>query len=66
MLMANRAGAVSRFRAHALAVREVAVRIASETGMHDPAPLATAALLHDVGKLVLVRVHDVWTLSPGS
>ena len=42
-----------RFRAHALAVRALAVRIAAEVGVEDVGELSAAALLHDIGKAAL-------------
>jgi len=48
------AGSVrERFRMHALAVRRVTDRLAVVSGRSDGEELATAAVLHDVGKLVL-------------
>src|SRR5439155_1587771 len=46
-----------RFRLHALAVQAAAGRLADELGHEDADELAVAALLHDVGKLVLVDAY---------
>src|SRR3954454_12329452 len=47
-----------RFRLHAVSVQNAAGRLADEVGHEDPDELAVAALLHDVGKLVLVEAYD--------
>ncbi|HEV2815542.1 MAG TPA: HD domain-containing phosphohydrolase [Solirubrobacteraceae bacterium] len=46
-----------RFRLHAVAAQRAARRIASILDRKDADTLAAAALLHDVGKLVLVTTH---------
>ena len=46
-----------RFRRHAIAVREAAERIASLVGITPRDHLAAAALLHDVGGLVLAELY---------
>ena len=46
---------LQRFRAHALTVGRAAVKLASQRA--HPDDILVAALLHDVGKLVLVRAH---------
>ena len=46
---------VSRFRTHGLAVAGVARRLARELGHRDPEAVATPALFHDIGKLVIAR-----------
>jgi putative nucleotidyltransferase with HDIG domain len=46
-----------RFRRHAVATRHAAERIAELTRLADRDELAVAALLHDVGKLVLAELH---------
>ncbi len=46
------------FRSHALAVRRSARALARATGFAEAEELAVAALLHDVGKLVLAASHD--------
>src|SRR4051812_42964193 len=46
-----------RFRLHAVAVQVAAERLASELGYEASEELAVAALLHDVGKLVLVDAY---------
>jgi putative nucleotidyltransferase with HDIG domain len=46
-----------RFRAHAAAVYRIAAQLARETGCEDRDALLTAALLHDLGKLVLAHAH---------
>jgi putative nucleotidyltransferase with HDIG domain len=43
-----------RFRRHALAVRDAAERIAGLAGRDAGGELAAAALLHDVGRLILI------------
>lgn len=48
---------VSAFRAHGLAVSRTARRIAREIGASQPERVATAALFHDVGRLVMTQVH---------
>jgi len=48
---------VSRWRAHGLAVARLARVIARETGDRDPERAATAALFHDVGRLVIARTN---------
>ena len=46
-----------RFRRHAIAVRHAVERIADVGRLPDPDELAVAALLHDVGRLVLAELH---------
>ena len=46
-----------RFRRHAIAVRELSERIATLVGITPRHHLATAALLHDVGRLVLAELY---------
>jgi putative nucleotidyltransferase with HDIG domain len=46
-----------RFRRHAVATRHAAERIADLARLNDRDELAVAALLHDVGKLVLAELH---------
>jgi putative nucleotidyltransferase with HDIG domain len=48
---------VDRFRVHAVAVRARAATVARDLGDPNPYRVATIALLHDIGKLVLARVH---------
>jgi putative nucleotidyltransferase with HDIG domain len=45
-------------RVHALAVTRAADRIAREAGVNERDDILVAALLHDVGKLVLGRAHS--------
>ncbi|HEY3020406.1 MAG TPA: HD domain-containing phosphohydrolase [Solirubrobacteraceae bacterium] len=45
------------FRAHAVAVRRAADRLAEETGFREVDELLAGALLHDVGKLVLGHAY---------
>jgi putative nucleotidyltransferase with HDIG domain len=46
-----------RFRLHAIATQRAADRVARELGWEDPDELLVAALLHDVGKLVLIHAY---------
>jgi putative nucleotidyltransferase with HDIG domain len=46
-----------RFRVHALATQRAADRIGRVVGWADRDELAVAALLHDVGRLVISRLH---------
>jgi putative nucleotidyltransferase with HDIG domain len=46
-----------RFRLHALAVQQAADRVAEMTGYGDRDELALAAILHDIGRPVLARLH---------
>jgi len=46
-----------RFRLHALAVQRTADRIAELVGYGDRDELALAAVLHDIGRPVLARLH---------
>lgn len=46
-----------RFRSHAVGTQRAAERIAHELSMRDADELLTGALLHDVGKLVLVQAY---------
>jgi putative nucleotidyltransferase with HDIG domain len=46
-----------RFRLHALSVQRAADRVAEMTGMGDRDELALAAVLHDIGRPVLARLH---------
>src|SRR5919108_4632874 len=45
------------FRLHAIATQRAADQIARATGFADRDELAVAALLHDVGRLVISRLH---------
>jgi putative nucleotidyltransferase with HDIG domain len=47
-----------RFRRHAVATRHAADRIADLARLADRDELAVAALLHDVGRLVLAELHS--------
>ncbi len=49
--------APDRFRLHALAVQRAADRIAEMSGIGDRDELALAAILHDIGRPVLARLH---------
>lgn len=49
-----------RFRLHAVATQAAADKLARETGHGDRDELLTAALLHDVGKLVLVHSYPAY------
>ncbi|HEY8304008.1 MAG TPA: HDOD domain-containing protein [Solirubrobacteraceae bacterium] len=49
--------APERFRLHALATQQVADRLAAEVGYEHRDRLTVTSLLHDVGKLVLVRAY---------
>lgn len=60
---------VSTFRAHGLTVSRTARRIAREIGDTNPERVATAAMFHDVGRLVMARVHREYPnlrLQPGT
>jgi len=46
-----------RFRVHALATQHAADEIGRAVGWEDRGELAVAALLHDVGRLVIVNLH---------
>ncbi|MDP9189382.1 MAG: HDOD domain-containing protein [Actinomycetota bacterium] len=46
-----------RFRLHALAVQRAADRVAESVGYVDRDELALAAILHDIGRPVLARLH---------
>jgi putative nucleotidyltransferase with HDIG domain len=46
-----------RFRVHALAAQQAAERIGRAVGWAERDELAVAALLHDVGRLVISRLH---------
>jgi putative nucleotidyltransferase with HDIG domain len=46
-----------RFRVHALAAQRAAVQIGRTVGWVERDELAVAALLHDVGRLVISRLH---------
>jgi putative nucleotidyltransferase with HDIG domain len=48
----------ARFRRHALATRHAVERVADLGGVVGRDELVLAALLHDVGRLVLVRLYD--------
>jgi putative nucleotidyltransferase with HDIG domain len=46
-----------RFRVHALATQQAAARIGREIGWPERDELVVAALLHDVGRLVISKLH---------
>jgi putative nucleotidyltransferase with HDIG domain len=46
-----------QFRVHALATQQAAARIGREIGWGDRDELLVAALLHDVGRLVISKLH---------
>jgi putative nucleotidyltransferase with HDIG domain len=46
-----------QFRVHALATQQAAARIGREVGWPDRDELVAAALLHDVGRLVISKLH---------
>jgi len=46
-----------QFRVHALATQQVAARIGREIGWPDRDELVVAALLHDIGRLVISKLH---------
>ena len=46
-----------RFRLHAVAAQSAADRLARETGYEDRDELLCSALLHDIGKLVLIHAY---------
>ncbi|HEY1286471.1 MAG TPA: HDOD domain-containing protein [Solirubrobacterales bacterium] len=46
-----------RFRVHALATQQAAERIGRAIGWSERDELAVAALLHDIGRLVICRLH---------
>jgi putative nucleotidyltransferase with HDIG domain len=50
-----------RFRRHAVATRYAADRIAEIARLADRDELAVAALLHDVGRLVLAELHSAFS-----
>lgn len=45
------------FRVHALATQQAAARIGREVGWADRDELVVAALLHDIGRLVISKLH---------
>ena len=55
---ATEAAFVEGFRLHALMTQRSADRIHAQTGVGDLDKLRVAALLHDIGKFVLLRRHD--------
>lgn len=46
-----------RFRVHALATQQAAERIGRAAGLAERDELAVAALLHDIGRLVISKLH---------
>jgi putative nucleotidyltransferase with HDIG domain len=46
-----------QFRVHALATQQAAARIGREIGWDDRDELVVAALLHDIGRLVISKLH---------
>ncbi|MEX2447302.1 MAG: HDOD domain-containing protein [Solirubrobacterales bacterium] len=46
-----------QFRIHALATQQAAARIGREIGWNDRDELIVAALLHDIGRLVISKLH---------
>jgi putative nucleotidyltransferase with HDIG domain len=53
----ERALRADRFRLHALGVQRAADRIADLTGAEERDELALAAVLHDIGRAVLAKLH---------
>lgn len=51
-------GAPERFRLHGLATRTAAARLAAEVGYDHHDRLMVTALLHDIGKLVLLHAYS--------
>jgi putative nucleotidyltransferase with HDIG domain len=49
-----------RFRLHGTATQRAAERVAREVGVREPDELLAGALLHDVGKLVLVHAYPAY------
>jgi putative nucleotidyltransferase with HDIG domain len=47
----------AQFRVHSLATRQAAARIGREVGWQDRDELVVAALLHDIGRLVISKLH---------
>jgi putative nucleotidyltransferase with HDIG domain len=54
-----------RMRLHALATRQIALQLAASMRHPDPARLAAASLLHDLGKLVLARGYPDYSAAAG-
>lgn len=50
--------ALGRFRLHAVAVQRASMRLADATGYGELDRLATAALLHDIGRLALAQLRS--------
>ena len=50
-------GAPERFRLHGVATQRAADRLATEVGYPDRDRLMVTALLHDIGKLVLIHAY---------
>lgn len=46
-----------RFRLHAVATQRAAERVAREAGVRDPDEIMAGALLHDIGRLVLIQAY---------
>ena len=46
-----------RFRLHATATQRAAERVAREAGVREPDEILAGALIHDVGKLVLIHAY---------
>jgi len=59
------AARLEQFRRHSVATRGAADRIAELAGLDSRDELAAAALLHDVGHLVLSEIHGDEGLPPG-
>jgi putative nucleotidyltransferase with HDIG domain len=54
--------APERFRLHAVATQAAAERVAREIDFHDRDELLASALLHDIGKLVLLHAYPAYPL----
>ena len=55
-----------RFRVHAVATQRAADRVARAVGFPDRDELAVASLLHDMGRLVICRLHPGFSgIDPG-